>query len=50
MKDYVDETLAKSKKRNTHLDDLEIILDHMERFQLRLNPKSVHLASPLENY
>ena len=30
MEDYVDETLAKSKKRDTYLDDLEVILDHME--------------------
>ena len=39
MEDYVDDTLAKSKTRNTHLDDLEVILDHMEQFQFRLNPK-----------
>ena len=39
IKYYVDNTLAKSKKRDTHLDDLEVILDHMEQFQLRLNPK-----------
>lgn len=39
MEDCVDDTLAKSKKRNTHLGDLEVILDHMEQFQLRLNPK-----------
>ena len=39
MEDYVDDTLAKSKKRDTHLDDLEVILDRMEQFQLRLNPK-----------
>ena len=39
MEDYVDEILAKSKKRDAHLDDLEVILDRMEQFQLRLNPK-----------
>ena len=39
MEYYVDDTLAKSKKRDTHLNDLEVILDHMEQFQLRLNPK-----------
>ena len=39
MEDYVDDTLTKSKKRDTDLDDLEVILDHMEQFQLRLNPK-----------
>ena len=39
MEDYVDDTLAKPKKRDTHLDDLEVILDRMEQFQLRLNPK-----------
>ena len=32
-------TLAKSKKRDTHLEDLSLILDRMEQFQLRLNPK-----------
>ena len=35
----MDDTLAKSKKRDTHLLDLEVILDCMEQFQLRLNPK-----------
>ena len=39
MEDYVDDTLAKSQHRNTHLDDLRLILDRMEKFQLRLNPK-----------
>ena len=39
MEDYVDDTLAKSRHRNTHLDDLRLILDRMEKFQLRLNPK-----------
>ena len=39
MGDYGDDILAKSKQRNTHLDDLSLILDHMELFQLRLNPK-----------
>ena len=39
MEDYVDDTLAKSQHRNTHLDDLRLILDHMENFQLRLIPK-----------
>lgn len=50
MEVYVDDTLAKYKTRDTHLYDLEVILDCMEQFQLRLNPKSVHLESPLENY
>ena len=39
MEDYVDDTLAKSRHRNTHLVDLGLILDCMEKFQLRLNPK-----------
>ena len=39
MEDYVDDTLAKSRIRDTHLLDLSLILDHMEQFQLRLNPK-----------
>lgn len=39
MEDYVDDTLAKSQQRSTHLSDLSFILDRMEWFQLRLNPK-----------
>ena len=30
MEDYVDDTLANSKRRYTHLDDLEVILYCME--------------------
>ena len=39
MEDYVDDTFLKSVKHNTHLQDLGHILDHMEKFSLRLNPK-----------
>ena len=39
MEDYVDDTLVKSAKHHTHLQDLGPILDHMEKFSLRLNPK-----------
>ena len=39
MEDYVDDTLVKSAKCNTHLQDLGLILDCMEKFSLRLNPK-----------
>lgn len=39
MEDYVDDTLAKSKQRKNHLQDLGPILDHMEKFSLKLNPK-----------
>ena len=39
MEDYVDDTLVKSTQHNTHLQDLGSILDHMEKFNLRLNPK-----------
>ena len=39
MEDYVDDTLVKSTKCNSHLQDLGPILDHMEKFRLRLNPK-----------
>ena len=39
MEDYVDDTLVKSTKHNTHLQNLGPILDHMEKFILRLNPK-----------
>ena len=39
MEDYVDDTLVKSAKRHTHLQDLGPILDRMEKFSLQLNPK-----------
>ena len=39
MEDYVDDTLEKSKTRSVHLSHLSLILDRMEKFQLRLNPK-----------
>ena len=39
MEDYMDDTLVKSTKCNTHLQDLEPILDCMENFSLRLNLK-----------
>ena len=39
MEDYVDDTLVKSEKFHTHLQDLGPILDRMEKFSLRLNPK-----------
>ena len=39
MEDYVDDTLEKFRKQDTHLKDLSLILDHMEKFQLRQNPK-----------
>ena len=39
MEDYVDDTLVKSAQRHTHLQDLGPILDRMEKFSLRLNPK-----------
>ena len=39
MEDYVDDTLVKSMIRAEHLHDLGKILDLMEKFSLRLNPK-----------
>lgn len=39
MEDYVDDTLVKTMKRSTHIHELGLILDRMERFKLRLNPK-----------
>ena len=39
MEDYMDDTLVKSAKHNTHLQDLGPILDKMEKFSLQLNPK-----------
>lgn len=39
MKDYVDDTLVKTMKRYTHIQELGLILDKMERFKLQLNPK-----------
>ena len=38
MEDYADDTLVKSAKHNTHLQDLGPFLDCMEKFSLRLNP------------
>ena len=35
----MDDTLVKSAKRHTHLKDLGPILDRMEKYSLRLNPK-----------
>ena len=32
MEDYVDDTLAKSRIWDTHLEDLSMILDRMEQF------------------
>ena len=37
MEDYVDDTLVKREKCHTHLQGT--ILDCMEKFSLRLNPK-----------
>ena len=34
MEDYVDDTLAKTKKRDTRLKDLSLILDRMNNFNL----------------
>ena len=39
MEDYMYDTLVKSTKCKTHCQDLGPILDHMEKFSLRLNPK-----------
>lgn len=39
MEDYVNDTLLQSMKRSTHLLKLGLILDKMEKFKLRLNPK-----------
>ena len=50
MEDYVDDTLVKSAKHNTYLQDLGPILDRMEKFSFRLNPKKWHLASHQGNY
>lgn len=40
MEDYVDDTMVQSTKCNTCLQDLGPILDHMEKFSLRHNPKN----------
>ena len=47
MEDYVNDMLAKSRKRDTHLEDLSLILDYMEQFQLRLNPKKCAFGGTL---
>lgn len=39
MEDYDDDTFVKTTQCNTHLQDLGLILDHMETFSFWLNPK-----------
>lgn len=39
MEEYVDNTLVKRMQWKAYLSDLGPILDHMEQFNLRLNPK-----------
>ena len=39
MEDYVGDTLVKTRQRSTHLAELGPILDRMEKFKHRLNPK-----------
>ena len=48
MEDYVDDTLVKSAQHHTHLQDLGPILDRMEKFSLRLNPKKCAFGVTLE--
>ena len=48
MEDYVDDTLVKSVKHHTHLQDLGPILDRMEKFSLWLNLKKCAFGVTLE--
>lgn len=36
---YIDDILAKSKKKENHLEDLRVIF---ERYNLKLNPKKMY--------
>ena len=46
----MDDTLVKSTKCHTHLQDLAPILGHMEKFSLNLNTNKYTLASNQGNY
>ncbi|KAA0050334.1 uncharacterized protein E6C27_scaffold88G00600 [Cucumis melo var. makuwa] len=35
---YVDDLVVKSKKKCDHLKDLKLVLDHLRKYQLRMNP------------
>ncbi|KAA0052223.1 uncharacterized protein E5676_scaffold113G00190 [Cucumis melo var. makuwa] len=35
---YVDDLVVKSKKKCDHLKDLKLVLDHLRKYQLRINP------------
>ncbi|KAA0060398.1 uncharacterized protein E5676_scaffold318G001470 [Cucumis melo var. makuwa] len=35
---YVDDLIVKSKKKCDHLKDLKLVLDHLRKYQLRINP------------
>ena len=39
VKDYVDDILAKSRKRQDHIATLSAIFDRLEEYKVRLNPK-----------
>lgn len=36
---YVNDIIAKSKKRQDHLEDLRVIFEIMRKFNLKINPK-----------
>ncbi|TYK24161.1 RNase H family protein [Cucumis melo var. makuwa] len=35
---YVDDLVVKSKRRQDHLKDLKVVLDRLQKYQLRMNP------------
>lgn len=47
MEDYVDDILAKSYNRNDQIGILDKIIDRLEQYKLRLNPKKCVLGVTL---
>lgn len=39
IEDYVDDILAKSRKRQDHIATLSAIFDRLEKYKVRFNPK-----------
>lgn len=49
MKDYVEKILAKSIKREDHLNNLGKVFDQLGQYNLRLNPKKCVFGVTSEN-
>lgn len=42
---YIDGMVIKTPKRTTHIQDLEEVLKQVDSYNMRLNPRKVHLYS-----